>query len=72
MLMFGFCMFIGVLLFICASVIVGGEGFIMPSLKDLCKSAGQKKTVKLASLSKFKIRDVWLIQLCSRDRHSIK
>ena len=43
MFMLGFCMFIGVLLFICASVIVGGEGFIMPSLKDLCKSAGQKK-----------------------------
>ena len=48
---------------------------IRPSMKGgLCMSAGQKNrdvvvlVVVVVVVSKFKIRDVWLIQPCSRDR----
>ena len=54
---------------------------IRPSLKGgLCMSAGQKNhdvvvvvvLVVVVVVSKFEIRDVWLIQPCSRDRQSRK
>ena len=52
------------------------EGFLIrPSLKGgLCMSAGQKNrdVVVVVVVAKFEIREVWLIQPCSRDGQSIK